>query len=613
MRSRDPARRSSHYGCHSRHGCHSRPPRSLCLQRRAGGIVARRQRGAIALLAAVWVSLAVIALGAVDIGHFYYARRDLQRTADLAAAAGVQLIGSAGGCAAAASSAQLNATANGLPGDGAVQTTCGRWDPSANAGQSYFAATGTPLNAVQVVVSRPVPFLFLIGQTRELSASAVAQATNIRSFSLSTSVATLSGGLLNGLLNGLLGSNVNLDVASYQGLATAQVKLSDLAAALGVASMSQLLQAQVTVAQLATAMATALSQGNVASASVISGLNTIASASTGSTKINLGDTAGTSGLLAVGLANPEAAATASINALDALMIAAEIAHGNAAVNLGTALNLSPLANVTAEARILRPPVIAVGEAGTYPDGSYRTSAHSASVQLYLNVQLVTVNVGLGSGFPSLVNVSLLNLPIYLEVADGTAGLQATQCSTQKSTSYSWISVTPDLVSLCAGGDASSNFTNTTTATTCSKPASLTSVSVPLLSLGVINVTLGTSSPSNGWNLSMKAAPSVLRFNNVTGDSDDYQSTNTNALGSATSGLLGQLAGSLGSSMHATALGVDITVLAAPLLSALAGLLAPVLNSLDLLLVPLLQLLGVQLGVSTVHDLGLACGQAQLVY
>ncbi|MFP3570866.1 TadG family pilus assembly protein, partial [Paraburkholderia sp. SIMBA_030] len=84
---------------------------------------------------------------------------------------------------------------------------------------SYFVASGTPLNAVQVVASRPVPFLFLIGQARDLSASAVAQATNISSFSLSTSVASLSGGLLNGLLNGLLGTSLNLDVGSYQGLA----------------------------------------------------------------------------------------------------------------------------------------------------------------------------------------------------------------------------------------------------------------------------------------------------------------------------------------------------------------------------------------------------------
>jgi len=594
---------------------HSRSHRS---HRRAGAACAlafapRRQRGAIALLAAVFVSLAVIALGAVDIGHFYYARRDLQRTADLAAAAGAQVIGSAGGCAAAANTARLNATANGLPADGTVQITCGRWDPSANAGQSYFAASGTPLNAVQVVVSQPVPFLFLIGQARDLSASAVAQATNISSFSLSTSVASLSGGLLNGLLNGLLGTSLNLDVGSYQGLATAQVKLADLAAALGVASMSQLLQTQVTVSQLATAMATVLGQSNVASASATSALGAIGSASTGSTAIRLGDTTSANGLLAIGLANPEAAASATINALDALMIAAEIAHGNSAVNLGTALNLSPVANVTAQARVLKPPVIAVGEAGTYPDGRYRTSAHSASVQLYLNVQLVNAKLGLGAGFPSLVNVSLLNLPVYLDVAPGTAGLQSTQCSTQKSTSYSGIDVRPGVLSMCVGGDASSNLTNSTLPTTCSTPASLTSVSVPLLSLGVIDVTVGSSSPANGFNLQIHPPSSVLRFNNVAGDADDFQSTNTNALGSATSGLVGQLAAGLAGSMHASALGLDITGAAAPLFSALAGLLTPVLNSLDLLLVPLLQLLGVQVGVSTVHSLGLACGQAQLVY
>jgi uncharacterized membrane protein len=167
--------------------------------------------------------------------------------------------------------------------------------------------------------------------------------------------------------------------------------------------------------------------------------------------------------------------------------------------------------------------------------------------------------------------------------------------------------------MCVGGDASSNLTNSSVPTTCSTPASLTSVSMPLLSLGVIDVTVGSSSPANGFNLQIQPQSSVLRFNNVAGDADDFQSTNTNALGSATSGLVGQLAAGLAGLMHATALGLDITVVAAPLLGALAGLLTPVLNSLDLLLVPLLQLLGVQVGVSTVHSLGLACGQAQLVY
>ncbi|MCX4146395.1 MULTISPECIES: TadG family pilus assembly protein [Paraburkholderia] len=583
--------------------------------RRVAGMSSRSQRGAVSILAAVWVSVAVIAMAAIDIGHFYYVRRDLQRIADLAAAAGVQTIGSAGSCAAAMTSAQLNATANGLSSSGGIQSTCGRWDPSANAAPSYFVAANTPLNALQVVVNQPVSFLFLVGQTRTLTATATAQATNIRSFSLSTSVASLSGGLINGLLNGLLNSNLNLDIGSYQGLATAQIKLLDLATALGVSSMSDLLKAQVTVAQLANAMATVLSQGNVVSASVTNALSTIASASTSSTTINLGNTSTQNGLLAIGLGDPQAAATATVNALDVLMVAAEIAHGSSAIDLGAALNLSPVASVTAQAKVIQPPVIAVGEAGTYPDGvTYRTSAHSSVVQLYLNIQLVNVNLSLGSGFPSLVNVSLLNLPIYLEVAPGTANLQTTQCSTQKSSSYSWISTTPGVAALCIGGDASANLTNATLPTHCNQPATLTSVSVPVLALSLLNVSVGTNSPASGFNVSLQPlTPTVFKFNGVTGDSDDYQTTNTNGLGSAVGGLVSQFASGLAGSMHVTTLlGLDITGAASSLTGALAALLTPVLNSLDLLLVPLLQLLGVQIGVATVHDLGLACGQAQLV-
>ena len=47
--------------------------------------VARRQHGAIAVLAVIWLSLAIAALGAIDVGNVYFVRRQLQRTADLAA------------------------------------------------------------------------------------------------------------------------------------------------------------------------------------------------------------------------------------------------------------------------------------------------------------------------------------------------------------------------------------------------------------------------------------------------------------------------------------------------------------------------------------------------
>ncbi len=50
-----------------------------------------------------------------------------------------------------------------------------------------------------------------------------------------------------------------------------------------------------------------------------------------------------------------------------------------------------------------------------------------------------------------------------------------------------------------------------------------------------------------------------------------------------------------------------------LLTFLTGLLSPLLSSLDAVLVPLLNLLGVQVGAATVHQISLNCGVAQTVY
>ncbi|WP_137960087.1 TadG family pilus assembly protein [Burkholderia sp. 4M9327F10] len=580
--------------------------------RRLSRVPLRRQRGVSTVMAVLCLGLAVAALGAIDIGNLYFARREMQRTADLAASAGAQTISNGGGCASATQSAQNNAlSGNGLPSSGTVTVVCGRWDPSANAGQSYFSTSGAPLNAVQVTVSETVPYFFM-GPARVIQAVGTAEATNIRSFSLTTSVATLSGGLINGLLNGLFGSSLNLSVLSYQGLATTQIKLGDLATAIGAGSMSQLLSTNISVKNLVSAMITAASKSTTLGVTAITDLGTIEAAIPGGLNVALGNTSTTNGLLAVALDDPQAAANATISLLDALLVAAEIAQGQTAINLGTSLNLSPLASVTAQAKIIQPPVIAVGEAGQYPNGTWRTSAHSAQVQIYLNVSLVSQSLNLTYlGLPQLVNISLLSLPIYIEAGDGTAYLQSTQCTTQQTTSQSTIVATTGIAALCIGGDASSNFTNTTVPTTCNQPAQLTTVSA--LGYSLINVSVGTTSPSSGLNLSLQAASTSMVFNGVPNSSTAYQSTNTNGVGSATASLLTQLASSMSTSIHASVAGLDVTALVAPLLSAIVTLLSPILSSLDALLIPLLQLLGVQIGVSTVHDLGLACGQAQLVY
>ncbi|MGH8782264.1 TadG family pilus assembly protein [Paraburkholderia sp.] len=552
------------------------------------------------MLAAIWFSIAIAALGVLDVGHFYFVRRDLQRAADLAATAAAQTIGSAGGCGAATASAKGSATANGLPSTGTVQVVCGRWDPSANSVSPYFSTTTTPLNAARVTVNRTVPYFFLVGPPLPMSAVATAQATNIRSFSLTTTVAALSGGALNGLLNGLLHTSLNLSVLSYQGLATAQVKLGDLAVALGAGTISQLLTTQVTVGQLAAALQVAANQGNTLSASVSSALGTIVAAIPAGTKISIGS------MLSVGLGDPQAATTATVNVLDALMVAAEVANGQNAIDLGAALNLGPIANISAQAKIIEPPVIAVGEAGQNADGTWRTSAHSAKVRLYLQVNLLSLNLGIAS-------VNAIHLPIYIEAAQSTAYLSSTQCSASKATSQSVITAQPGIAAICIGDDAANNLANVTVPATCNQPAHITSATV----FGFSLIDIYAGSAGKGVQLYVQPPdPTSMTFNGISGDSDDYQSANSNAVGSVVGSVLSQVVTNLLPSLYLTVGGVNVgAVINATLqflLTGVAALLNPILNSLDAILVPLLQLLGVQIGVSTVHDLGLACGQSQLV-
>ena len=48
----------------------------------------RRQSGAVAMLGALWLMIAVICLATIDIGNVFWQKRELQKIADLAALAG---------------------------------------------------------------------------------------------------------------------------------------------------------------------------------------------------------------------------------------------------------------------------------------------------------------------------------------------------------------------------------------------------------------------------------------------------------------------------------------------------------------------------------------------
>ncbi|MFM0227161.1 TadG family pilus assembly protein [Paraburkholderia dipogonis] len=586
--------------------------------RRAG---ARRQHGAVAVIAAIWLSVAIAALGALDVGNVYFARRQLQRTADLAALAAVQVIGSTGGCATAITAAQQNAAANGFTASGStdggtstgstISTTCGRWDTSSS---TYFGTNGNPLNAVQVKTTQVVPYFF-VGPSRNVSATATAFASNIDAFSLGTGIASLNtqqSALLNAILGGLLNTSVSLSVGDTQSLATAHIKLQDLMVALGASTMQGLLGTTVSFQQLMLAMVSALQAGgDTINASI---LQKLAVAIPGGQNITIGDGGASSpGLLALGLANPNAAASATINAFDGLLAAAQIAQrspdgtqGKAPV-INVATGLAGVAGISLQ--IVNPPALAAGEGGTTTASGVstpRTMARSAAVNASVNLLPVTfapisLNLGIGS-----ISISALNTPVMLSLtsAQGTATLSAVDCESSKAATNATIQVLPSVATVCVGANAA-----------CGGSINVADVTVWTLATGTYELTKIAINGTGQLSLA-PPSPQPITFNGSSGSFDSSITVNSNAVGTDASTLTAQLLKALPNTLRVTAAGLDLTSVVKPLLAALAPVLSaalqPVFALLDAVLVPTLSLLGVQVGTATVHNMSLTCGVSQLV-
>ncbi|AOK47210.1 hypothetical protein WT60_10420 [Burkholderia sp. MSMB617WGS] len=581
-----------------------------------------RERGAFAVVAAVWMLVAIAALGAIDIGNAFFVRRDLQRVADMAALAAAQKMDNL--CARPNAAAAANASSNGFDpakSGNTLAVACGRWDTQSNAGPSYFNTASTPLNAVQVTATQSVPYFFL-GPSRTVSAISTAKATNIDQFTVGTTLASLQGGLVNNVLNALLGANLGLSVLSYQALASTQIKVGDLMAAANVLTVNELLSTQVTAGQFAQLMLTALSRTQVVNANLqasVAALQAIVAANLGGGKFSIGSQSGGPGVFALGLSDTQAAADAKINVFDALMVSAEVAAaGQPAVNVATGLQLAGQ-GATLMLQVIEPPTIAIGEAGTDPKtGAWRTQANNAQIRLYLNVGVGTAGLlPTGVLFPVAALVSLvegliqvnLNLPLTLQVATGSAWLQSTNCAATAASSSATITVQPGLANLCIG-DVPTNLPAQQTFA-CNVPATLAT-------LGVLNAPLLQIKSALALPVVVpQSNAATLTFNGVTGDADDYQTTNSNAVGSvlsnALSGAAQSLTGPNGLTLYVFGQPVAVGSMLNPVVSLLLSQLGPMLNSLDQVVVPLLNLLGVQVGAATVHNLALTCGTAQTVY
>ena len=496
-------------------------------QRGAGGLGARRQRGSVALMAAIWLMVALIVLGVIDIGHFYAERRRLQSAVDLAALSAAPQVIADSTCTAALTSANqiANPSTNTLPANSQLSVTCGVWSaPVAAGGSALFTPTaGAPItnnqcaglssggangqsaNAVCVSISEPVSGLFR--SDVRVNVSAIAKVQPADTFTLTTSLAALNGGLVNQLLQVLTGSpNVlGLQVADYQGLAQVNLKLAGILANLPVGTNTGVLNGTVTLGQLVNAAVQAATQQNVVAAN-LNVLNAIAAGLCsggvcGGPQIALGQ------LVSAATATGTSAVDASVNALGLLSTALQIANGQNSVsisslNVATPAPLGPLVNASVQGAVklgaIRP-ATASGPPGPAncgtSDCTTNTSTSQGTVSLTTTMALLSNcsdnSVIYGStgcsGAPSFVTV---NLPVTVSVAPATAGLTSVVCT--GSQKIAKVNVQTGVLAAYIGGAGSPDLTSLNSGYLPDSSPSATPIQLVSVNLqGLLNLLTGT--------------------------------------------------------------------------------------------------------------------------
>jgi uncharacterized membrane protein len=541
------------------------------------------RRGNIAIMGAGCMVLVMgcAALG-VDVGSIFADRRKTQSAADLAA------IVAASNLADAGNAARATVIGNAYPAEALVSVELGTDTPTASiAPQARFVTPATGVaNAARVTLRTQTPLFFgrmFAGVDQfKIVTTATAASTAVASFAIGSRLLALNGGLLNAILGSTLGTSLSLSVMDYQALADARIDafgfLSALAtkANLTAGTYGDVLSSNVRVGDVVAAMLTAQQAASGVNAAT-SALSQVSLALAGVTTkivpgklIDLGPYNG----LATG---QQPGTGVGVSALDLLNATGAVANGAHQIAAAANLNLPGIAAVTLTATVGERPQgsswITVGAQGA--------SVHTAQTRVLLSVQLI------GGG-----SVSAVNLPIYVEVASGTATLNAVSCGyPDVNTSSVTLGVTPGLVDAWIGDVTQAEMNNFT-----SKP---NPGPATLVNLGPVKVS-GKAHAGIG-----NTTPTAVNFSYA-----DIQAmtkktvTTTNFTQSLTGSLLGDLA-----------LNVQVGPLGLPI-PGLGGLVTGIISnatgSIDTLLASVLATLGVGVGQADVWVTGVRCDRAVLV-
>ncbi|QCI64265.1 pilus assembly protein TadG-related protein [Phreatobacter stygius] len=546
----------------------------------------RDTRGSIAIISGV---LAVVVIGfsavSVDLGKVYVDRRKAQSVADLAA------LSAASDLTRAARAASATVQRNSLSVDSPISVELGTYTPNANvalASRFQTIAGATP-NAARVTINSRSDLVFgrvITGKDYfVIRTTATAATTSFASFAIGSRLVAVDGGLLNQLLGKLLGTTITLSAMDYQSLVDAKLDLFNFMNKLAekthltAGTYAQLLNSNIKVVDVLGAMV----------ASTLSPQGTPTGASRALTSILQSLSAATNSMVMASLINPGPykdlpvgqTSTMGINlsALDLLNATAQLANGNRQIEVGLGVNVPGIATATLKLGIGERPVgtswVTVGDVGA--------QVHTAQTRLLLVLRL------LGAG-----NIASVNVPLYVEVAAGTARLNALNCAfPDANASTMTLGVRPGVIDAWIGNVSVADFNNYTTAP---RPDRAALVDTPLLAvLGRAHVQV----------TNMAQTPVTFTMAEINRQTKKTVGT-TQFTQSLLAGLLNDL------QLDVSVLGGLNLGLGGAVGPLVASILSGATPSIDLLLANLLQTLGVSLGQADVWGLGLRCDGAVLV-
>ncbi len=552
------------------------------------------ERGIASLVGAMLMLLGLgLSVLTIDVGHLYLTKRRLQGAVDAAALA------AAGDPANANTIVARVLTINGYSQAATVATGAYTADPSVTVANRFDTDPSAQQNAVRVTETVTTSG-FLAGifgdRLSQITATATAAQTPVTSFAAGTGLASLTGGQLNAVLGGLLGANLSLSLVNYQALVSTNVDaltfLDQLASQsqVSVGTYGDLANTNATMGQMAAAATAALNihpDGNDSAA--LTALALLALQTPAATSAPVGSVVNTMvwQKRRIGSIVQQTPGQVTFNLFDLVAAMARVYGTGNLVNLGTALTV-PIAGTAVSTRLaLGAPIASVALA---PVG---TSISTAQGRLALTVTAANINLG--------IVTAAISLPLYLQIASGTATVAAIPCQTGGT--MVTISTASQAATAQIGAVSDSDLDNFSKKPTI-QPATVVTLSI----LGIpVSIT------ANG-SLAVASGPEADE--NFT-QSDINSNTVKTASGSDAGVVFSGLANSL--TLNATLLSsgglltgtIDSTV-NSTVLPLLRPVLVNILSALDPATDTLLRTIGLRLGVIDVVVHGVRCGTPTLV-